>query len=97
MKPQYKRQIPKWEFNARKGELELYCWGEGRYSLEYAWYRYVRTTNEIRANAAALEDGYKVRGRRRNLPTVYDDVRVSRTWGRSWKDYTKRRKQYHGT
>lgn len=29
-----------------------------------------------------------------NLPTKWDDGWISRDWGRSWKDYTRNRKQW---
>lgn len=59
--------------------------------------RYIRTTNEIRQNEAHADEygEQMVRGRRRCLPTSWDD-RNSGRWDRrkSWKDSTKRRKQW---
>ena len=82
----------------RIDEGHRWHWSEknlGRYTVEYSYWTQVRTTNERRQNSAAKADGIKVRGKRRKLPTSWDDKRISRDWGRSWKDYTKRRKQYH--
>jgi hypothetical protein len=68
------------------------CWRPGG-----SMYRAVRTANERRANAAAIEDAREagrkdpVRGRRRALPSTWDDVRVERH-GRTWKAH--RRTQY---
>ena len=94
MKQHYERRVPKWEFNVWEGVMELEDWGAGRYSNKYSWWRGIRTFNERKRNAAAKADGYKTRGKRRNLPTSWDDPRISRDWGRSWKDYTKHKKQY---
>jgi len=55
-----------------------------------AWLRYPRTTQELRANQDR-SDPY-VRGKRRNLPTAYDDQFVRKQ--KSWKYSRIRRKQY---
>lgn len=54
-----------------------------------AWLRYPRTTQELRANQDR-NDPY-IRGRRRNLPTAYDDQFVHKQ--KSWK-YLGRYNQY---
>jgi hypothetical protein len=98
MKNNYKKITPKLWFNTWKGEWEVENWGVGRYTHNWdSWhYRYVKTWNERRQNYNAKQDGHKVRGKRTfpNLPSVWDDIRISRIWGRSWKDYTKQRKQW---
>lgn len=69
----------------------------GRYEFEhdFVWYRQVRTFNERKQHAGAIADGHKVRGRRRKLPTNWDDQKLSFAWGKCWKRFTRRKKQYH--
>lgn len=61
----------------------------------YCWARRIRTANEIRANAAVgaeaetMELGVVVRGRRKHLPTNWDDL--PRNVSRSWKDHRRNR------
>lgn len=60
-------------------------------------YRGIQTTNERRQNEAHTDEygEWIVRGRRRVLPTCYDDHRVSiHEASRSWKHHSKRRKQW---
>ena len=67
----------------------------GKYRKKWAGqYRYVRTMNEIRQLAADENEGIRVRRRRLNVPTVYDDITIVRNYGRSWKDFTRRRHQW---
>lgn len=66
----------------------------GKYDIKYSYFRSIHTKNEYKQNCWAIDDGYHVRGRRRNLPNAWDDVRISRAWKRSWKDFTKCKKQY---
>lgn len=54
-----------------------------------AFLRHPRTQQEIKANLDKHDT--KVRGRRRNLPTSYDDLFVHHQ--KSWK-YLRRKKQY---
>lgn len=58
------------------------------------WDRHMRTTQELRMNLAVTEEenelGVRVRGRRCNLPTYYDDVSHARR-GDNWKNYRKTR------
>lgn len=54
-----------------------------------AWLRHPRTTQEIRANLDKHDR--LVRGKRRNLPTSYDDLFVHQQ--KSWK-YKRRKTQY---
>jgi hypothetical protein len=66
------------------------------YRHRYAsWYcRHPRTTNELRQLRCDDADGLPVRRKRLTIRTAYDDPPVSRNYGKSWKDYTKRRKQW---
>jgi len=59
----------------------------------YRWLRHIHTTNEKRQNCA-LENKEFVRAARRanNLPSLYDDI--PRSYSKSWKDCTKKRKQW---
>jgi hypothetical protein len=50
--------------------------------------------NELRQLTGADHDGEPVRRRRLSIPTAYDDPHISRNYGKSWKDYTKQRKQW---
>lgn len=65
----------------------------GRHRYFHGSLRAVRTTNEIRMNSNPEHKDY-VRPARRphNLPTIYDDIWRHRS--RSWKDCTKKRKQW---
>lgn len=66
-----------------------------RYTHRWAGYhRHVRTTNELRQLRCDEAEGLPVRRRRLNIPTWYDDLHISRNYGKCWKDYTKRRKQW---
>jgi hypothetical protein len=70
---------------------------EKKYRLRYScfWYgRHVRTFNELRQLINDDAEGLPVRRKRLLLPDWYDDPQVGRHGGRSWKDYTKRRKQW---
>lgn len=60
-------------------------------------YRAISTTPERRACAGVVkEEGEpEFRGRRRNVPNTWDDV--CKNYYRSWKECTKRRKQYKGS
>ncbi|CAH7128288.1 conserved hypothetical protein [Vibrio chagasii] len=52
-------------------------------------FRHPKTTQELRANRAPLLEDYEpsVRGRRRVLPTVYDDIWRCYNQERNWKRY----------
>ncbi len=68
-----------------------------RYIHDYAsWHgRYPKTTRELRHLICEDHDGIvPVRRSRLNIPTAYDDPCASRNFGKSWKDYTKRRAQW---
>lgn len=60
-------------------------------------YRSISTTPELRAVAGVVkEDGEpEFRGNRRNVPNTWDDF--CKSYYRSWKQCTKRRKQYKGS
>lgn len=70
------------------------------YSLEHGGYhRAIRTFPEIRRNAGDKTDlrGEKIRYRNRSAADMLDawnDYPISKGWGRSWKTYTKHRKQW---
>lgn len=51
------------------------------------WLRHMKTTQELRAVESANVDQLPFRGKRRNLPTLWDDffVRAQRTWKRHRK------------
>ena len=66
----------------------------GAFELKYIYLRRPKTFNEIKQNAYAIDDGYKVRGRRKNLPSWYSDLVPSQNCGRDWKRFTKKRKQW---
>ena len=71
-------------------------------SLRAGYYRKIRTFPELRRNAAdAVDyrdephiDVKRGRGRNSNKLDAWNDFPVSRTGGRSWKDYTRHRKQW---
>lgn len=77
-----------WYHRDGSRDFDFIIWGQ---------HRYPQTSREIRLNIAhADEYGEEmVRGRRRNLPTSWDD-RQSGRWDKrkSWKDSTKRSKQW---
>jgi hypothetical protein len=96
IKKDYKKNTDKLEYNNYLGYYICNEYNIGRYEHKYCWDRYIRTQNERRQNCWAQDDGIHVRGSRRykHLPTVYEDIMLSRNWGKSWKDFTKCRKQY---
>ena len=57
----------------------------------YAWWRHMKTTQEIRSNC---DPDYKlyIRGRRKNIPNCWDDVH--RGCQRSWKSQNRHLTQY---
>lgn len=67
---------------------------KGSYELSWVYFRTPRTFNEIKQNHHALDDGYKVRGKRRKIPTSWDDIWPSQLFGRDWKRFTKKKKQW---
>ena len=80
-------------------------WYWAKHSDDYEWNNpvmyiftiYVKTTAEQRANEALKSDGYGdlVRGKRRHLPTAWDD-KPNSAWKtrKSWKHHSKRRHQW---
>lgn len=97
--------MPKTGYTRLTDEFVTYWWGGGRtylnryryaYRFDHGGYhRNPRTQNERRQNFAHEDDGLPVRRRRLGpLPHSYDDLGRSRTYGKSWKDYTKRRHQW---
>ena len=57
----------------------------------YCYIRLPHTTRELKDNCNDMYKDY-VRGKRKFLPTSYDDIVRNRS--RSWKDCTKKRKQW---
>ena len=56
-------------------------------------YRAPKTAQEIRNNVDDKYKGY-TRGKRRNLPTVYDDIYRTNGFSKSWKNQGKHRHQW---
>lgn len=99
MKPQFQRITHTGYY--RMGRRILYQGPGDPYPcrrFRHRWRRYFRrprTLQEQRRNAGEAHDRlYRARGRRMNLPSAYDDLMVSRLGGKSWKDYTRFRKQW---
>lgn len=90
MKNQYQRGHANWWWSERSRERyrARYCLVHGHY------FRHPKTMNELRQLLGADHDGEPVRRRRLLIPTSYDDPHISRNYGKSWKDYTKQRKQW---
>lgn len=108
MKQHYERMISKENMKLRfySGIINIdsyinriWDYRKFRYRLKdgYAWYyRHPKTLNEKRQNSACQDDGFHVRGKRRakHPNGSWDAIPVKRTYGKSWKDYTKYRKQW---
>jgi hypothetical protein len=105
MKKNYQKIEQEYWFSFRRNRwIELYNTNSlGRYSHKYSYCRSVHTQNERKQNCWAQDDGHHVRGKRRykhlidayDVPIdAYDDPMIGRTWKRSWKDFTKCKKQY---
>lgn len=91
MKKQYERSKFQYYYSLRE-QAYIRFGDEDHYQHRFVTFcRYPRTTQERRWNEA-----YKgfTRGKRRNLPTTWDDIRPSFAYGKSWKRFTKKRKQY---
>lgn len=56
-------------------------------------FRRMRTQQERRRNAGDRTD-YGYQGRRKSIPSAWDDIPYSRLGGKSWKDYTRHRRQW---
>lgn len=80
--------------NVKRINWDYYTKFNGAYELKYVYIRTPRTFNEIKQNIYAIDDGEHVRGRRRNLPTSWDDKWPSQQFGRDWKRFTKKKKQW---
>jgi hypothetical protein len=65
--------------------------GTSKRSGHYGSYRHPHTLNEMRQNCDVEHQQY-VRKRRSDLPTAWDDI--FRDTPRSWKDQSKKRKQW---
>lgn len=97
MKPQFKYIETDTYFNSWKNEwIE---WEVKRYRHRWGgYYRAIKTFSERKQSNAHKADGYSnlIRARRNSdsLPSTWDDICVSRCYGKSWKDFTKAKKQY---
>lgn len=87
-KPLYTRQTVEPE--------DTFRWIDGRYKLvdRGYYYRHPKTQKERREIEGFILDGLPVRRKRRLIPDSRNMRPPARQWGRSWKDYTKRRKQW---
>lgn len=66
-----------------------------RYNHKYRFmWRRPRTMNELRQLRFDDHFGLPIRRGRLRLPTLWDDVPLTRNFGKSWKDYTKKRRQW---
>jgi hypothetical protein len=88
--PYYRSRGPRWYYTHRnypgfRSGPVPYTGGYGNGS----YYRKVKTTQELRMNNA--HKGF-TRGKRRNIPSYYDDVRISDHYtGHSWKKQKKKK------
>ncbi|UTC28396.1 hypothetical protein GURKE_03760 [Brevundimonas phage vB_BpoS-Gurke] len=101
MKPQFQRIT-------HHGFLWIGCWtyyyggvqGDPLRCREFRhvwrqYFRHPRTMQERRRNAGDVHDRVvSVRGNRKHLPSSWDDIMASRRAGKSWKDFTRYRKQW---
>ena len=71
------------------------------YYIDYHYHRQICTANELRQHSCAKTDrradrlNYKIRGRR--SPAYLDswnDFNISKNYGKSWKHFTKQKKQW---
>lgn len=90
MKTQYKINEP-WGWLGRDGTWYEYT-TPGNYQHRYiSQIRFPKTQHERSAN---LRDKQYVRGKRRKLPSSWDDLRPSFHFGSNWKRFTKQHKQW---
>lgn len=56
-----------------------------------SYYRHPKTRNEKIQNFyfESLKKEYKIKGKKRKLPSSWDDIRKSNSYDRSWKTYRK--------
>ena len=79
-----------------------YPWSRGHYWFAWGWFRAVRTAGEFRQGCALKslkrEERLNIKGRIRkgidSLPDAWDDVSISRGRAKSWKDVSRKRKQW---
>lgn len=90
MKPNYKRSEIQCYYSVYYGEWRNY----GNADYYQHRYRYMRAprTHLNRKRLAAYPE--YVRSKQRNLPSSWDDIRHSFSYGKCWKRFTKKRKQY---
>lgn len=67
-----------------------------RYNHRYSFmWRLPRIMSEVRQLHRAVQDGIRVRpSRLAGFPETWDDRNIARNYGKSWKDFTKRRHQW---
>jgi hypothetical protein len=80
----------------KKKPSKLCTWrNDNCYEIRFLYhYRHPKCQNERRQNKAAKADGYYVRPNRRKLPSSWDDLNYSFNYGKCWKRFTRRKKQY---
>ncbi len=71
------------------------------YIFSWGYFRAIRTSGEIRANSNDRADAelraYRVKVRLRRCEAKLDsrnDFSIARNFGKSWKDYTKNKRQW---
>lgn len=91
MKQQYKRTEIKWYYSRYSGDYIEYGDTDHYIHRYSSYHRHPKTTHERRWNEAHKEF---VRAKRKRLPQVWDDLCPSFAYGKCWKRFTKKRKQY---
>lgn len=96
MKPLYNYKNEYTYFSYYKREVVTVV--SDRYEMKYNFCRNIRTFAERKVTHGHMNDKLpvKIRGKRRpyHIPNSWDDIGISRHSGKSWKDYTKAKKQY---
>lgn len=90
MKRNYKRTEVNWYYSFWKEEYQEY--GDCDHYVHR--YRYMRTprTHLNRKRLSAYPEF--TRAKQRKLPSSWDDLRQSFSYGKCWKRFTKKRRQY---
>lgn len=90
MKKDYRRPKTFWYWSYRLGYYTYYE-EPARYHHKYRFLRRPKTYSSIKQLSAYPEF---TRGKQRNLPTSWDDLNLSFGYGKCWKRFTKKKKQY---
>ncbi len=90
MKKDYRNSNTQWYWSYYLGRYTYYQ-EPGIYLHKYRFLRRPRTHSKKKALAAYPEF---TRGKQRNLPTSWDDLNLSFGYGKCWKRFTKKKKQY---